>query len=127
MDGPLVWSNQHHQSGTLMPSGAVHTIFARSEATKQSILSLTARMASRSLSSGAHSRDLLARNDELRKHSQTLRRLPVAPVVVRHLDVGRTQERKGVVDGVGDRRHAADIRALADALGADRMMRRRRH
>jgi hypothetical protein len=35
MDGPLVWSNQHHQSGTLMPSGAVHTIFA-SEA-KQSI------------------------------------------------------------------------------------------
>jgi hypothetical protein len=28
MDGPLVWSNQHHQSGTLMPSGAVHTIFA---------------------------------------------------------------------------------------------------
>src|ERR1700686_4420911 len=30
MDGPLVWSNQHHQSGTLMPSGAVHTIFARS-------------------------------------------------------------------------------------------------
>ncbi|HEV3501098.1 MAG TPA: hypothetical protein VGZ92_12315, partial [Bradyrhizobium sp.] len=32
MDGPLVWSNQHHQSGTLMPSGAVHTIFARSGA-----------------------------------------------------------------------------------------------
>src|ERR1700730_15305671 len=30
MDGSLVWSNQHHQSGTLMPSGAVHTIFARS-------------------------------------------------------------------------------------------------
>jgi hypothetical protein len=28
MDGPLVWSNQHHQSGTLMPSGTVHTIFA---------------------------------------------------------------------------------------------------
>jgi hypothetical protein len=36
MDGPLVWSNQHHQSGTLMPSGAVHTIFA-SEA-KQSMV-----------------------------------------------------------------------------------------
>src|SRR5258706_5790061 len=35
MDGPLAWSNQHHQSGTLMPSGAVHTIIA-SEA-KQSI------------------------------------------------------------------------------------------
>src|ERR1700675_2776476 len=30
MDGSLVWSNQHHQSGTLMPSGAVHTIIARS-------------------------------------------------------------------------------------------------
>src|SRR5580700_3363621 len=30
MDGSLVWSNRHHQSGTLMPSGAVHTIFARS-------------------------------------------------------------------------------------------------
>jgi hypothetical protein len=28
MDGSLVWSNRHHQSGTLMPSGAVHTIFA---------------------------------------------------------------------------------------------------
>src|SRR6202790_60176 len=28
MDGSLVWSNQHHQSGTLMPSGAVHTIIA---------------------------------------------------------------------------------------------------
>jgi len=35
MDGSLVWSNQHHQSGTPMPSGAVHPIFA-SEA-KQSI------------------------------------------------------------------------------------------
>jgi hypothetical protein len=39
MDGSLVWSNRYHQSGTLMPSGAVHPIFARSEATKQSILS----------------------------------------------------------------------------------------
>src|ERR1700721_4011917 len=40
MDGSLVWSNRYHQSGTLMPSGAVHPIFARSEATKQSILPL---------------------------------------------------------------------------------------
>jgi hypothetical protein len=38
MDGSLVWSNQHHQSGTSMPSGAVHSIFARSNATKQSSL-----------------------------------------------------------------------------------------
>jgi len=37
MDGSLVWSNRYHQSGTLMPSGAVHTIFA-SEA-KQSRIS----------------------------------------------------------------------------------------
>src|ERR1700735_1874951 len=28
MDGSLVWSNRYHQSGTLMPSGAVHPIFA---------------------------------------------------------------------------------------------------
>src|SRR5262245_66661493 len=61
----------------------------------------------------------------LRHRPQFLRRLPVAPEVVRHLDVGRAQEREGVVDGVGERRHAADIRAFADALGADRMMRRR--
>src|SRR5437762_6203884 len=40
MDGSLVWKNQHHQSGTLMPLGAVHPIIARSEATKQSTLSL---------------------------------------------------------------------------------------
>src|SRR6266446_355615 len=26
MDGSLVWSNRYHQSGTLMPSGAVHPI-----------------------------------------------------------------------------------------------------
>jgi hypothetical protein len=35
MDGSLVWSNQYNQSGTMMPSGAVHPIIA-SEA-KQSI------------------------------------------------------------------------------------------
>ncbi len=40
------------------------TVIARSEATKQSILPYIARwIASRSLSSGAHSRDPLARND----------------------------------------------------------------
>jgi hypothetical protein len=36
MGGLPVWSNQHLQSGTSMPSGAVHPIIARSEATKQS-------------------------------------------------------------------------------------------
>jgi hypothetical protein len=38
-------------------------VIARSEATKQSILSSARWIASRSLSSGAHSRDPLARND----------------------------------------------------------------
>src|SRR3974390_1352894 len=57
--------------------------------------------------------------------AQGLRRFPVAPVIVWHLDVGRTLEREGVVDGIGERRHAADIRTLADTLGADPMMRRR--
>jgi hypothetical protein len=38
MGGLPVWSNQHLQSGTSMPSGAVHPIIARSEATKQSRL-----------------------------------------------------------------------------------------
>src|SRR5436853_7689035 len=35
MDGSLVWKNQHHQSGTLMPLGAVHPVIA--SAAKQSI------------------------------------------------------------------------------------------
>jgi hypothetical protein len=31
MDGSLVWSIRHHQSGTMMPSGAVHPIIASSD------------------------------------------------------------------------------------------------
>jgi hypothetical protein len=42
------------------------TVIARSEATKQSSLFLLPWIASRSLSSGAHLRDPLARNDEER-------------------------------------------------------------
>src|SRR5271154_6029699 len=57
---------------------------------------------------------------------ELLSRLPGAPVVVRHLDVGRAQKREGVVDGVGEARYAADVRALADAFGADRVVWRRR-
>src|SRR5262249_26818649 len=53
-------------------------------------------------------------------------RRPGAPIVVRHRDVGPAQERKGVVHRIGEARYAADIRAFADALGADRMVRRRR-
>jgi hypothetical protein len=44
------------------PYGSV-LVIARSEATKQSSLALWPWIASRSLSSGAHSRDLVARND----------------------------------------------------------------
>jgi hypothetical protein len=40
------------------------SVFARSEATKQSSLALRLWIASRSLSSGAHSRDPLTRNDD---------------------------------------------------------------
>src|SRR6201997_696047 len=61
----------------------------------------------------------------LRHRAQFLCRLPVAPVIVRHLDMRRAEERERVVDGIGEGRHAADIRAFADALGTDRMMRRR--
>ena len=73
-----------------------------------------------------HGSDALLSSHPLRHRPKLLRRLPVAPVIMRHLDVGRPEEREGVVDGVGERRHAADIRAFADTLGADRMMRRRR-
>src|SRR5215475_16108769 len=55
--------------------------------------------------------------------AELVRRRPGPPMVVRHLDVGRAEELEGVVDRVREARHAADIRALADALGADRMMR----
>src|SRR5580692_7185847 len=65
------------------------------------------------------------RRRSLPMQPELLRRRPGAPMVVRHLDMGRAEEGKGVVDRVGEARHAADIRALADALGADRMMRRR--
>jgi hypothetical protein len=41
MDGSLVWSNRYHQSGTLMPSGAVHPIFA-SEAKQSTLVFFTA-------------------------------------------------------------------------------------
>src|SRR5262249_50684260 len=58
--------------------------------------------------------------------SELVRRHPGAPIVVRHRDMGRAQELEGVVHGVGEARHAADIWAFADPLGADWMMRRRR-
>jgi hypothetical protein len=45
------------------PWSSVASVIARSEATKQSRPCLLPWIASRSLSSGAHSRDLLARND----------------------------------------------------------------
>src|SRR5215472_3714380 len=57
---------------------------------------------------------------------QTLRRLPYAPMVVWHRRVGQAQMREGIVDRVREGRDAADIGRFADALGADRMMRRGR-
>src|SRR5262245_41009738 len=50
---------------------------------------------------------------------ELLRRRPGAPLVVRHLDVGRSEERERVIDGVREARHATDVRALAHPLGAD--------
>ena len=47
-------------------------------------------------------------------------------MVVRHLDVAAAEEREGIVHGIGEARHAADVRTLTDALGTDRMMRRGR-
>src|SRR5258707_12209310 len=46
------------------PTDAMLLVIARSEATKQSILLPSHWIASRSLSSGAHSRDSLARNED---------------------------------------------------------------
>jgi hypothetical protein len=40
MDGSLVWSNRHHQSGTLMPSGAVHPIMPGHSRPKDGVASL---------------------------------------------------------------------------------------
>ena len=58
--------------------------------------------------------------------AEALRGLPDPPMVVRHLDMRGAEERERIVDGVREARHAADIGTLADSLGADRMMRRRR-
>src|SRR5207245_7415433 len=55
-----------------------------------------------------------------------VRRGPGAPVIMRHRDVRRAEELECIVDRIGKARHATHIRALADALGADRMLRRRR-
>src|SRR4029077_20961296 len=57
---------------------------------------------------------------------ELFRGCPGPPVVVRHLDMGRAEEREGVVYRIGETRHAADIWAFADAFGPDRMVRRPR-
>jgi hypothetical protein len=54
---------------------------------------------------------------------QLLRHHPGAPMVVGHGDVRRAEEPECVVDGVGEARDTPDIRALADPLGTDRMVR----
>jgi hypothetical protein len=64
-------------------------VIARSVATKQSILSAELWIASRSLSSGAHSRDPLARNDGESRHlhgfESLTSNLPIAPEMTKSL------------------------------------------
>jgi hypothetical protein len=48
MDGSLVWSNRHHQSGTMMPLGAVHPIIA-SEAKQSSSITVESGLLRRPL------------------------------------------------------------------------------
>jgi hypothetical protein len=50
--------------------------------------------------------------------AEVLGGLPDAPMVVRHRHVGDAQMGKGVVDGIGEGRDAADIRRFPDPLGA---------
>jgi hypothetical protein len=59
-----------HSSGALRRGNAdvCLDVIARSKATKQSTLFAAQWIASRSLSSGAHSPDPLARNDSLKNH-----------------------------------------------------------
>ena len=40
-------------------------------------------------------------------------------MVMRHLNMGRAEEAESVVDRIREARHAADIRALANAFGTD--------
>jgi hypothetical protein len=58
-----------------------------------------------------------------RMQSELIGRHPGAPMVVRHLDVCGAQKRERIIDCIGEARHATDIGALANALGADRVMR----
>src|SRR5262249_44609472 len=48
---------------------------------------------------------------------------PRAPVVVWHRDIRRTEECKGIIHRVRETRHAADIRALTNPFGTNRMVR----
>src|SRR3546814_8165861 len=59
--------------------------------------------------------------------AQSLADLPGAPVVVRHLDMRHVEMSEGIVDRIGERRHAAHVGTLAHSLGADRVVRRRCH
>ena len=58
----------------------------------------------------------------LTREPEALRRLPHVEMIVRHGRVDEAGMRKGIIHRIGERRHAADIRTLANPLGADRMM-----
>jgi hypothetical protein len=64
MDGSLVWSNRHHQSVTLMPSGAVHPIFARSNSDDLSAVALEPRRKQSTSPLAAYGLLRFARNDD---------------------------------------------------------------
>src|SRR5262245_49925014 len=66
-----------------------------------------------------------ARTGHSSMKAKPLRGVPGPPMVVRHRNIGRAQEREGVVHRVGEARNPADVGAFSDSLGADRMMRRR--
>ena len=78
----------------------VYSVIARSKATKQSILSFVARwIASRSLSSGAHSRDPLARNDGVNKPYDMNRIIFSSRAILRaigRIEIGEPVERRAI-------------------------------
>src|SRR3546814_2090246 len=52
-------------------------------------------------------------SDHSAGQAQSLADLPGAPVVVRHLDMRHVEMSEGIVDRIGERRHAAHVGTLA--------------
>jgi hypothetical protein len=85
MDGSLVWSNRHHQSVTLMPSGAVHPIFARSNSDDLSAVALEPRRKQSTSPLAAYGLLRFARNDDfacaLRQNNPTGKSAKTCPAL----------------------------------------------